>query len=379
MWDIPTISAPKPLPRVAQFEKYGFGLFLHWGLYSLLGQGEWARHVLKIDPKKYESLSKKFYAEEFDARKIAAWARSVGRKYIVLTTRHHDGFSLYDTRGLSRFDAPHSAAKRDLVAEFVEGCRCEGIAPFFYHTTIDWRWDKNFPDKNQKWFNDYLDYFHQSIEILCKNYGKIGGLWFDGNWAYPQANWKENRLYKMIRKYQPNAIIVNNTGLQNRGKIGNLEVDSVTHEQSLPKTVDQSGMNKYLASEMCQTFNGHWGIGVEDFNYLSPAQVIENLALCRKVGANYLFNIGLTSSGSIPGYEYEAMTVAGKWMNHYSEAIREGKPCDVSSGGCDFILKGNRCYYCFVFDLPIRGNEAVTVGTGNLITRALQNFPSKIK
>ncbi|MES2309107.1 MAG: alpha-L-fucosidase [Verrucomicrobiota bacterium] len=374
-----SLRIPRPLPRIARFEKLGFGLFLHWGLYSLQEQGEWVRFLLKIDEKKYRSLMGKFEAEAFSGRKIAAWAKSVGIRYIVLTTRHHDGFSLYDTCGLSTFDAPHSAAKRDLVADFVEGCRAEGIIPFFYHTTIDWTWDFELKPQPGKWFSDYLHYFHQSVEILCKNYGKIGGLWFDGNWAYPHADWKEDRLYKIIRKHQPDAIIVNNTGLHHRGKQGHPEVDSVTYEQSLPGAINRRGLNKYIAGEMCQTFNGHWGIGGEDFNYISPAKVIENLSLCRKVGANYLFNIGPTAAGEIPPYEKTAMNVVGRWMNHYSEAIREGKPCEVAAPGQDFILQGKNCYYYFAFELPVRGNEAVTVGSGNLMTRAIQNFPVKIK
>ena len=135
-------TIPKPLPRIARFEKLGYGMFLHWGLYSQLGSGEWAMLNQEIPARDYNRLQQTFTAKDFDARAWARLAKTAGMRYITLTTRHHEGFSLYDTRGLSSFDAPHSPAKRDLVAEFVEGCRAEGIVPFFYHTTIDWQWWK---------------------------------------------------------------------------------------------------------------------------------------------------------------------------------------------------------------------------------------------
>ncbi|MBQ2785351.1 MAG: alpha-L-fucosidase [Oscillospiraceae bacterium] len=137
---------------------------------------------------------------------IVSIAKAAGCKYCCLTTRHHEGFSLYDTQGLSDFDALHSPVGRDLVAEFAEECRKGDIIPFFYLTTLDWR----HPDFEND-FDAYLDYLYKSVEILCTNYGKIGGLWFDGNWSKPDANWQEDRLYKMILLYQPDAMIINNT------------------------------------------------------------------------------------------------------------------------------------------------------------------------
>ena len=132
------MAIPTPVARITRFEKMGYGMFIHWGLYAQLGQGEWVQHLRKMPMDEYAQLKEKFTAEEFDGRKIAAIAREAGMKYITLTSRHHDGFSLYDTKGLSDHDAPHSAAGRDLVGELIEGCRAEGIAPHFYHTTLDW-------------------------------------------------------------------------------------------------------------------------------------------------------------------------------------------------------------------------------------------------
>lgn len=368
---------PKPLPRIAQFEKLGFGIFVHWGLYSLLGQGEWVQHFRRISLKEYEKLARQFTAEEFDARALARLAREAGARYVTLTTRHHDGFSLYDTRGLSKFDAPHSAAGRDLVAEFVEACRAEKIVPFFYHTTLDWRW--NSAECSETKFEEYLKYLNDSVEVLCRNYGKIGGLWFDGNWSRRGADWKEDRLYATIRRHQPEAIIINNTGLSARGVAGHPELDSTTFEQGLPTEPDRRGWPKYLAGEMCETMNGHWGIGANDFRFKSPADVIEHLCTCRKVGANYLLNIGPAASGRIPDYEAAVLRLAGDWIRRTGAVIYDSRPVETGCEGRDFVLKGPKSYYYFVFDLSRRGDEhVVTPGGGNGL-RAIEGLPVRIR
>ena len=280
-------AIPVPAPRVARFERMGFGMFVHWGLYSQIGKGEWAKHFQKIPTDEYMKLMKTFTAKDFNGREWARTAKRAGMKYITLTSRHHDGFSLYDTRGLSPYDATKTPAKRDLIKEFVEGCRAEGIVPMLYHTTLDWtepRFEKDFPA--------YLQYLRDSVEIVCTRYGPLGGLWFDGNWSKKGADWQEDKLYAMIRKHQPEALIINNTGIQEGGRLGNPEIDSVTFERGRPKPLDRRGHPKYVAAEMCHTMNFHWGIGARDFNYLSPAHVIEELCLSRRAGANLLMNLG---------------------------------------------------------------------------------------
>ncbi len=345
-------AIPVPLPRVARFEHLAFGMFVHWGLYSQLGRGEWVMYMEKIPVAEYRKLRDTFTAKEFSGRALARIARKAGMKYITLTSRHHEGFSLYDTRGLSDYDAPHSAAGRDLIADFVEGCRTEGIVPFLYHTTLDW-----YQESFEKDFNAYLDYLYASVEVLCRNYGELGGLWFDGNWSKAGADWKEDRLYKMIRKYQPDAMIINNTGIHERGKMGHPEIDSTTFEQGRPTPLDRRGMPKYISLEMCQTMNMHWGIGAKDFNYLAPGEVIEHLCACRKVGANYLLNIGPTAEGAVPPYEKACLERAGDWVAMHAEPIYNGKPCDISGQDDDFGLEANGKTYLFVHNLAPRGDK----------------------
>ncbi|MEI6168297.1 MAG: alpha-L-fucosidase [bacterium] len=355
-----TKKIPEPAPRIKRFESLAYGMFVHWGLYSQLGQGEWIQHLKPIPQTDYDELKNAFSATDFDARALARFARAAGMRYITLTTRHHEGFSLYDTRGLSDFDAPHSPAARDLVAEFVEGCRAEGIVPFLYHTTLDWRWKSHTCDARA--FAKYLDYLHASVEVLCRHYGPIGGLWFDGNWSRKDVDWKVDRLYRMIRKYQPEAMIIDNTGLEARGVVGHPEVDSVTYEQGLPKPVDRRGAPKYIAGEMCQTMNAHWGIGGRDFSYLSIGQIIENLCLSRKAGANYLLNIGPTAQGGLPDLESALLRKVGQWIALHEVPIRSGKPVDCTCSGRDFVLQAGRKLYYFAFDLGIAGHGDVTVG-----------------
>lgn len=350
------MAVPAPLPRIAAFEKMGLGMFVHWGLYSQLGMGEWTYHIHNRDMKDYKKLADTFTAEDFDAEALVLTAKNAGCKYITLTTRHHEGFSLYDTCGLSNFDAPHSAAGRDLIREFVDACNRHGIVPFFYHTTLDW-YNGDFDGD----FDAYLEYLRKSVEVLCTNYGKIGGLWFDGNWSKPGADWKEDELYATIRKHQPEAIIVNNTGLSAQGAVGNPEIDSVTFEQGRPTPMKRDGMSKYIAAEMCHTLNDHWGIGNLDLNYQSPKSIIESLCACRKVGANYLLNIGPTAQGGVDPMQRELMRILGKWMELYGEAVYEGKPYGATTQNAkNFVLKGDGCLYFFVHDLGRNGNVNVT-------------------
>ncbi len=354
------MGIPVAKDYIKEFEKMGFGMFVHFGLYSQLGQGEWIYDIDEnMDMNEYKKLKDTFTAEDFNAEEIVLVAKSAGCKYITFTTRHHEGFSLFDTCGLSDFDSLHSPAKRDLVREFVDACNKHGIVPFFYHTTLDW-YNPDFEDN----FEEYLEYLRKSVEILCTNYGKIGGFWFDGNCSKPKADWKLDELYGIIRKYQPKAMIINNTGLGNRREIEHPEIDSVTFEQGRPAPMDRDDMEKYISAEMCYTLNQHWGVGHSDFNYKSPKELIEALCDCRKVGANFLLNIGPEAQGKVNGMSKELMAIIGKWIDIFGEAIYEGEPYPTGSIGKNFVLKGKDCFYIFSYNLGSKGNENVTV-SGN--------------
>ncbi len=361
---------PQPAPRVARFERLAYGLFVHWGLFSLVGRCVWGAHPKRYPQEEYRTLPARFDAREFDARALAALARRSGMRYATLTTRQHDGFSLYDTRGLSEYDVLHSAARRDLVREFVEGCRAEGLVPLLYHTTYDWSHPAFEAD-----FDGYLEYLRASVELLCSHYGEIGGFWFDGNWSRPEADWKEDALYATIRRLQPEAVIINNTGVDALGATGHPEIDCVTFEQGRPTAMDRSAAPKYLATEMCHSMNHFWGIAPGDLDYLSPRDVVESLCACRRVGANYLLNVGPTAGGGVPALEAALLERAGGWVERWGEILREGRPCGVSGPGKDFGLEADGRLYLFVHDLTpphAIGRTAPAVGPGPRVFRGIE-------
>jgi alpha-L-fucosidase len=186
-------------------------------------------------------------------------------------------------------------------------------------------------------------------------------------------------LYGTIRKHQPQAIIVNNTGLHQRGRTGHPEIDSVTFEQGRPTPMERRGMKKYIAAEMCQTMNRHWGIGVNDFAYMGPPQVIENLCACRKVGANYLLNVGPTAEGAIPTFEKACLMRSGDWVRMHAEPIYDGKPAGITAEGDDFGLDVNGRQFLFVHHLGVRGDANVTVGPTGAGPRTFSGIHAKIK
>lgn len=370
------MSIPIPEKRIAEFEKRGFGMFIHWGLYSQLERGEWTYNLHEDSPSRYKECFEHFTAENFDAKAIVQLAKKAGMKYITLTTRHHDGFSLYDTRGLSENDVMHTPCQRDLVKEFVDACNEEDILPMLYHTTLDWV----HPDFEND-FDAYLEYLRKSVEILCTHYGKIGGLWFDGNWSKRGADWKLDELYGMIHRLQPDAMVINNTGLSEQGKTGHPEIDSVTFEQGQATPMKREGMEKYVAAEMCQTMNRHWGIAVNDIDYKSPRQMIERLTHARKVGANYLLNIGLGPQGEITKMTEALLETIGQWTAMAKESLYDGKPCElVCNHEKDFVLMKDDAAYVYVHDLAMLGPKDVVAAYQNTDeNHSIQGLKRKVK
>jgi alpha-L-fucosidase len=246
------------------------------------------------------------------------------------------------------------------VKEFVDACRKHDIVPFFYYATYEFR----NPDFRGD-FDKYLAYLRSQVEILCTQYGKIGGLWFDGNWSRKDVDWQEDALYGLIRKHQPEAMIINNTGLDARGATGHPEIDAVTYERGQAAPMNREGWPKYVTGEMCDTVCSHWGIA-DDLDYKSPRYLIESLCNCRRVGANYLMNIGPDARGNLPMDGEFFVRCMGRWMEHYGEAVYNGRPYWTREGQRNFVLRSvdGESVYFFVYGLNNRGSKHVVSQLG---------------
>ncbi len=335
---------------IDDFKKLGFGLFVHFGLYSVQGQGEWYLSTPQADPAAYNALMYRFNPAPDWAVRLVETARKAGCRYINLTTRHHDGFSLYDTRGLSDFDAVHGCG-RDLVEEFVEACRAGGIQPFFYHTLLDWQ----HPDYRDN-FTRYIDYLVNSLEILCTHYGPIGGFWFDGKWD-KEADWQEDRIYGTIRRLQRDAIILNNTGLDALGQTGHPELDGVTFERGKPFPVDRPG--KPIAGEVCQGICDHWGCAREDLCTKSFPELLDTLLDCRACGCNFLLNTGPLANGYLAPGEEALLQSLGKWIRIHRDFLYDAVPAAIQAENARILTDG-RYHYALIRDVPMCYNANVT-------------------
>lgn len=200
---------------------------------------------------------------------------------------------------------------------------------------------------------------------VCTNYGKIGGLWFDGNWSKKGEGdiWQEDKLYSLIRKYQPDAMIITNTGLSSTGSVGHPEIDSVTYERGNARPINRDGMDKYISGEVCDSINMHWGIA-DDINYKSPMQILTSLVKSRSAGANYLFNVGPDSNGNIPQYPLATLNVIGKWMNIFGNAVYNGRPYWYREDSSVFILIDDKHLYFLYINLARKGSSDVTYISG---------------
>jgi alpha-L-fucosidase len=365
----------KKIENRINFSRMGFGLFTHYGLYSLLERGEWVMDHEHIPADEYESLAKQFTCERFDADTIIRTAADAGARYFILTTRHHDGFSLFDTKGLSEFDAPHSACGRDLVEEFCEACARYSVVPFFYHTIIDWH-----SELYKRDMNGYLQYLRESIKILCTQYGQAGGFWFDGTWSNPDFDWELARLYAIIRKYQPGAIITNNTGLDARGSLGVNDVDCVTFERGRPEKRLVSSDGSFLAGEMCETVREHWGYAHNDIAFKDMGNLLESLLVCRSYGVNLALNIALDSQGGMDTIDCGILQSFQKWFALYGEAFRDVTPMGYSENGKDFCVRGqDGKIYLFVFSLGMEGSTDVVLHGGSVKIVLFSDFPQIVQ
>ncbi len=325
-------AAPPPdhERRIQWWREAKFGMFIHWGLYSLLGRHEWAMEVEGIPVAEYEQLAKNFKPKPNAARDWAKLAKRAGMKYMVMTSKHHEGFCHFDSK-LTNYSAPKQGPGRDLAREFLDAARAEGLRCGFYYSLMDW----HHPDgarcaTDEAARRRFVDYIHGQIRELCTNYGKLDILWYDVAWPLDAVGWESQKMNDMVLQLQPD-IIVNNRNL--------LPGDFGTPEQQI--RAEKEGRDW----EACMTMNESWGYHKADDNWKSPKTIVRNLVTCARDGGNYLLNIGPTPDGSIPGESTNILNAVGAWTEKNGNSIYGAERCRVrSSLFANFTRKGNTLY-----------------------------------
>jgi alpha-L-fucosidase len=317
--------------RMKWWHEAKFGMFIHWGLYSIIGQHEWAMEYEGVPIAQYEKLAKHFHPKPNAARDWARLAKKAGMKYMVMTTKHHEGFCHWDSK-LTNYNAVKQGPGRDLVREYVDAARAEGLRVGFYYSLMDWHHpDGALCKTDEAARRRFVDYTHGLIRELLTNYGKIDVLWYDVSWPLDAKGWESERMNKMVFDLQP-EIIVNN-----RNK---LEGDFSTPEQEIKAAAVGH------AWESCMTLNDSWGFHQNDDSWKSPKVVVNNLATCARDGGNYLLNIGPMPDGSIPPETTQILEEVGQWMQTNGKAIYGADRCQRIQWNpmANFTRKGNTLF-----------------------------------
>ena len=319
---------PERLAARQWYRDARFGMFVHWGVYSLLGQGEWVMQNREIPVGAYEWLATTFDPVKFDARDWVSLAKAAGVRYITITSRHHDGFSMFATRATRYNIVDWTPFKRDPLQELAAECRRQGIRLFFYYSQLDWHhpdyWPRGSTGRNSgrpesgDW-SRYLDFMDAQLTELLTNYGPIGGIWFDGMWDKPDADWRLPHTYALIHRLQPAALIVPN---HHQSPLPGEDVQ--TFEQDLPGA-NTAGFNTeqigQLPLETSLTMNRSWGFSITDRDYKTPQQLVRYLVEAAGRDANLLLNVGPRPDGTIPPEADERLREVGRWLATYGGSI----------------------------------------------------------
>ncbi len=387
--------------RMKWWREARFGMFIHWGVYSvpagtykdkkIKGIGEWIMHRAKIPISEYEEIAGQFNPVKFNAEEWVQIAKNAGMKYIVITSKHHDGFCLWDSK-ITRWDIMDASPfRRDILKELADACQKNDIRLSFYHSIMDWHHPDAqapfYPNYNNKKksnpnFPGYVkNYLKPQLKELLANYGKIGILWFDGEWIKDWTSPMGKDMYNYIRSLQPEIIINNRVdkgrqGMSGMNEEGNFAGDYGTPEQEVPAT-GLSGVDW----ESCMTMNKTWGFKSFDHDWKSSETLIRNLVDIASKGGNYLLNVGPTSEGLIPKPSIERLEKIGKWIKKNKEAIY-----DTSANPFKFLEWG-RCtkkvskesaiLYLHVFNWPDDGRLLVPAIKNRIDKAYLLTDPDK--
>jgi alpha-L-fucosidase len=358
------------------FEDAKFGLFVHWGVYSLIGKGEWVMEKDKIPISEYEKLPPQFNPTKFDAEEWVKLAQAAGMKYITVTAKHHDGFCMFDSKLTSYDIVDATPYGKDPLKALADACRKHDVKLFFYYSLLDWHHPDYYPvgrsgktagrapEGNWK---AYVAYYQGQVRELCTNYGEIGGLWFDGRPDKPDAEWDLEGTYKLIHTLQPRALVGNNH--HSAPLPGE---DFQMFERDLPGD-NASGHNKAkiaqsLPLETCMPLNRSWGYKASDKNYKSPEEIVHALLGAAGRGSNLLLNVGPLPDGTIGPEFTERLREVGKWLQTNGEMVYGTRRGPVPPQPWGVSLTKSGAIYLHV----LRPDEPVNV------PKALQAFDARL-
>ncbi len=337
------VPTPENLQARTWFQDAKFGLFVHWGVYSTLADGEWVMNNRKIDRATYQKLPAFFNPTAYDPKEWVALIKAAGMKYITITSKHHDGFAMFDSKQTDWDIVDRTPYKKDPLKMLAEECHAQGIKLFFYHSQLDWYQDNYYPrgftgqasgrpEKGD--FNKYLDFMDAQLTELLTNYGEIAGIWFDGMWDKKDAEWRLEKTYSLIHRLQPQCLVGSNHHQATRNG-----EDFQMFEKDLPgkNTTGFSSESVIgaLPLETCETMNGSWGFNLQDKNFKSTKDLVQYLVKAAGNNANFLLNVGPMPNGKIQPEFVDTLKQVGQWMARYGETIygTRGGPISAKTWG----------------------------------------------
>ena len=356
----PYVPSEDNLKARQEFADSKFGIFLHWGIYSMFAQGEWYLSKGKLSHQEYKKAADAFYPHRFNAKEWVSAIKASGAKYICLTSRHHDGFSMWNTK-YSEYDIVDATPyKRDILKELSRECNRQGIKLHLYYSHVDWGRSDYFQSKASNKVTDkdqfeggYDNYFkfmnNQLVELLTKY--KISALWFDGMWDRRSVDWRIREQYDLIHSVQPSCLIGNNHHLPAiEGEDFQIFERDLPGENTAGFSKGQTVSQK-LPLETCQTMNGMWGYKVADQNYKSTEYLIRYLVSIACKGANLLLNIGPQPNGELPATALARLKEMGEWLRKYGDSVYGTTAGDIQKQEWGVTTrKGNRLFV-HIFDL----------------------------
>jgi alpha-L-fucosidase len=363
----------------SEFQDNKFGIFLHWGLYAMLATGEWTMNNNNLNYKEYAKLAGGFYPSKFNAAEWVSAIKASGAKYICITTRHHEGFSMFDTKYSDYNIVKGTPFHRDILKELADECAKQGIRLHFYYSLLDWQredypWGRTGrgtgrPNPKGDW-KSYYAFMNNQLTELLTNYGKVGAIWFDGWWDHdgdPNFDWQFPEQYALIHRLQPDCLIGNN-----HHQVPFKGEDIQIFERDLPGE-NKAGLSGQgispLPLETCETMNGMWGFKIADQDYKSTKTLVQYLVKAAGKNANLLMNIGPQPDGQLPDKAVERLKEMGEWMRQYGETIygtRGGLVAPHDWGVT--TIKGNKLY---VHILNLKDTALYLPLTGKKVTKAV--------